>query len=56
MNFFCKSAKCKIECDGPYETHIPVEVYDRHNMATLFCPHCGSELEKKVTSISEATE
>lgn len=39
--FSCKAKNCKYEGDTTYMTEIPLEVYERHNMATLFCPYCG---------------
>lgn len=47
MNYLCTETNCTFEGDKPYAIRIPMEVYERHNMATPLCPYCGAELEKK---------
>jgi hypothetical protein len=46
MVFICTERDCKFDGDKPYMLRIPLEVYERNNLATLFCPYCGCMLEK----------
>jgi hypothetical protein len=47
MDYSCPASGCTFSGGAPYTTHIPQELYEGHNIATLFCPHCGCALEKK---------
>lgn len=48
MEFSCYKEGCPYEGPGSYVVKIAPEAYiDEHNYATIFCPHCQSELVKK---------
>jgi hypothetical protein len=47
MIFLCTADDCEFGGDKPYMINIPSEVYERDNMATMFCPYCGCGLEGK---------
>ena len=47
MKFMCPEKDCEYGGDGPYELNIPQEAcMDEQNIATPFCPHCGTTLVK----------
>jgi hypothetical protein len=48
MKYLCMENKCPFDGTKPFVLSIPQEVcVDKHNIATLFCPHCGSNLKEK---------
>lgn len=48
MEYVCEDKFCTYEGRKPFVLKIPQEVsVDTHNIATLFCPHCGSALKKR---------
>ena len=48
MDYFCEKSTCPFEGEKPYVLSIPTEAcVDQHNIATLFCPHCGGKLTVK---------
>ena len=48
MEYFCEKPTCPYDGEKPYVLSIPTEVcVDKHNIATLFCPHCGGKLTEK---------
>lgn len=48
MEFYCAEKKCPSKGMGAYAVKLPQEVsVDEHNLATLFCPHCQSQLIRK---------
>jgi hypothetical protein len=55
MVFICTADDCGYDGDQPYLVNIPSEVYERNNIATLFCPYCGSGLEDGVEALGEKT-
>jgi hypothetical protein len=47
MKFSCPETACNFDDAEPYVLNIPHEAcFDEHNVATPFCPHCGSKLKK----------
>lgn len=48
MEYICEDKFCTYDGPKPFVLKIPQEVsVDPHNIATLFCPHCGGALTKK---------
>jgi hypothetical protein len=48
MEFYCSEKKCPYKEDAGYVLKIPQEACpDEHNYATIFCPHCHSQLIKR---------
>ena len=52
MEFLCVEEACTFNGDinvsESFVMTIPMEVcVDKDNIATIFCPHCGSKLNKK---------
>lgn len=47
MEYHCTENNCKYDGNKPYRLSIPTEVCEQNNMATPFCPHCGTRLEEK---------
>lgn len=48
MEYYCIENSCKYDGNKPYRLSIPMEVWEDHNMATPFCPHCGARLQEKI--------
>jgi hypothetical protein len=47
MKLYCVEKGCQAEHDKPYVIDFSPETYmDEHNVADMFCPHCGKTLEK----------
>ena len=47
MEFSCLKKECPYDGKGSYMLKISSEAcVDEHNCATLFCPHCKSELTR----------
>jgi len=52
MDFLCVEKACTFTSDihisESFVMTIPVEAcVDKDNIATIFCPHCGSKLKEK---------
>ena len=47
MEFSCLKKECPFDGNGSYTLSIPSEAcVDEHNCASVFCPHCKSEMTR----------
>jgi hypothetical protein len=45
MEYYCNTATCTYEGDGPYILSLPAEAcIDENNCAIVFCPYCQSQM------------
>lgn len=48
IEYYCDNYKCQKVLKKSYDYRLKIEkVMDEKNIAQMFCPHCGSELQTK---------